>query len=188
MKFTKGYNSANTQIPLSRRDMFQDTQWMAEIMDSTEPYMYYAFSYVVQLLSHIWLFETPWTTARHASLSYYLLEFAQIHVHWVSDAIQPSHPLSSPSPPTFNLSQHQGLFQWKVLQFFSSGDQITGASASASVLPMSIQDCFPLGLTGLISMQSKGLANTTVQKHQFFGTLLSLSANSHIHTRLLEKT
>ena len=52
-KLIKGYNSANTQIPLSLRDMFQDPQWMAEIMDSTELYMYYAFPYVVQLLSHI---------------------------------------------------------------------------------------------------------------------------------------
>ena len=71
-----------------------------------------------------------------------LLEFTQTHVHWVSDAIQPSHPLLSP-PPALNLSQHQGLFQWvnsshevaKVLEF----------SASASVLPMNIQDWFPLG-------------------------------------------
>ena len=57
--------------------------------------------------------------------------------------------------------------------------QSIGASASASVLPMSIQDCFPLGLTGLISVQSKGLANTTVQKHQCFGTQLSLFQLSH---------
>ena len=70
-----------------------------------------------------------------------------------------SHPLSSPSPPTLNLSQHQGLFQW------------ASSSASASVLPMNIQDWFPLRLTGWISLQSKRLSrvfsNTTVQKHQF---------------------
>ena len=59
-------------------------------------------------------------------------EFAQIHVHWVSDAIQLSHPLSSPSPPTFYLSQHQGLFQWS--QLFASGGQSIGALASASLL------------------------------------------------------
>ena len=85
-------------------------------------------------------------------------------VHWVSDAIQPSHPLLSPSPPAISLSQHQGLFQW-----VSSSLQVAkGASASASVLPMNIQDGFPLGWTGLISLQSKGLSrvfsNTTVQK------------------------
>ena len=96
-------------------------------------------------------------------------ELAQIHVHQVGDAIQPSHPLSS--PPAFNLSHHQGLFKW--VYFFASGGQSIGASASASVLSMNIQDWFPLGLTGLISLLSKGLSrvfsNTTVQKHQFFG-------------------
>ena len=81
----------------------------------------------------------------------------------------PSHPLLSPSP-VFNLSQHQGSFP--VSQFFTSGCQSIGASASASVLPMNIQGWFPLGLTGWISLQSKGLwrvfSSTTVQKHQFF--------------------
>ena len=66
-------------------------------------------------------------------------------------------------------------------QFFSSGDQSIGVSASASVLPMSIKDWFPLGLTGLISLQSKGLSrvfsNTTVQKHQFFSTQLFYGPN-----------
>ena len=78
---------------------------------------------------------------------HHLPELVQTHVHWVSDAIQPSHPLSSPSP-AFNLSQHQDLFQW-----VSSSHQVakvSEASASASVLPMSIQGWFPLGLTGLI--------------------------------------
>ena len=73
--------------------------------------------------------------------------------------------------------------------FFTSGGQTIGASAS--VLPMNIQDWFPLGLTDLISLQSKGLSrvfsNTTVQKHQFFGAQLSLWSNSHIHTWQLEK-
>ena len=97
------------------------------------------------------------------------------YVHWVSDAIQPSHPLSSHSPPTFNLSQDQGLFQG---QFFASGGQSIGVSASESLLPMNTQDWSPLGCTGWISLQSKGLSrvfsSTTVQKHQFFGTQLSL--------------
>ena len=189
-----------------------------------------------------------------------LPKLAQTHVHPVGDAIQPSHLLSSPSPPAFDLSQSQGLFKWvssltqeaKVMefqlqhqfssvqfsrsvvsdslwphglqhtrppcpsptpevysnscplsrwchptisssvipfssclrsfpasgsfqmsQFFASGGQSIGVSVSPSVLPMNIQDWFPLGLTGLISLQSKGLSrvfsNTTVQKHQFFG-------------------
>ena len=65
---------------------------------------------------------------------HYLLEFVQNHVHWVSDATQPSHPLSSPSLPDLSLSQHQGLFQWG-----NSSHQVA-ISASASVLPMNIQD------------------------------------------------
>ena len=102
-----------------------------------------------------------------------LPEFTWIHVHWVGDVIQPSHPLSSPSPPAFDISQHQGLYKWVSS---SSGGQSIGASAS--VLPMNIQDWFPLGWIGWISLQSKGLSrvfsNTTVQKHQFFGAQLSL--------------
>ena len=80
------------------------------------------------------------------------------------DGIQPSHPLSSPSPPEFNLSQYQGLFPMS--QFFTFGGQSN--EVSASVLPMNIQDWFALGLTGLISLQPKGLSrvfsNTTVQE------------------------
>ena len=85
-----------------------------------------------------------------------LLEFTQTHVNWVSGAIQPSHPLSSPSPPAFSLSQHQGSFQMS--QFFTSDGQSTGVSALASVLPMNTQDWFPLGWTGWIFLQSKGLS------------------------------
>ena len=103
------------------------------------------------------------------------LEFTQVHVQWISDAIQPSHPLLPFSPSAFNLSQHQDL-----LQCVSWLHQVAsvGASALVSVLPMNIQEWFPLGLTGCISLQSKGLStvfyNTTVQKHQFFSTQLSL--------------
>ena len=82
-----------------------------------------------------------------------LPEFTQTHVHRVSDAIQPSALLSSPSPPTFNLSQHQGLFPKS--QFFPSGGQSIRVWAWASVLPVNIQDWFPLGWTGWISLQSK---------------------------------
>ena len=104
-----------------------------------------------------------------------VLEFTQTHVHWVGDAIQQSHPLSSPSPPARNLSQHQGLLKWvsyshqvaKILEF-----------CSTSVLPKNTQNWSPLGWTGWISLQSKGLSrvfsNTTVQKHQFFSAQLSL--------------
>ena len=104
---------------------------------------------------------------------HYLLEPTQTHVHWVGDAIQPSHPLSSPSSLALSLSQHQSfLMSW----LFTSGGQRIGSSAPASVLPMNIQNWFPLGLTGLISLQSKGLSkdfsNTTVWKLQSFSALL----------------
>ena len=116
-----------------------------------------------------------------------LPEFIQTHVHWVSDDIQPSHPLSSPSPPIFNLSQHQCLFKW-----VSSSHQVAKLlEFLLSVLPRNTQDWSPLGWTGWISLQSKGLSrvfsNTTVQKHQFFGTQLSSQSNSPIHTWLLKK-
>ena len=118
-----------------------------------------------------------------------LLELSQARIHRVNDTIQPSHPLSSLSPPTFNPSQQQGLFQGVI-----SSHQV------AKVLEFQLQHqsfqwifgtWFPLGLTGLISLQSKGLSrvfsNTTVQKHQFFGAHLSSESNSHIHTWPLEK-
>ena len=119
---------------------------------------------------------------------HYLPEFAQTRVHWVGDAIQPSHPLLPPSPPALSLSQHQSFsMSW----LFASGGQSIGASASASVLPVNIQSWFPLGLTGLISLLSKGLSrvlsSTTVQKHQFFSAQPFLWSNSHIHMWLREK-
>ena len=110
-----------------------------------------------------------------------------IHVRWISDAIQPSHRLSSPSPPACNLAQHQSF---PMSQFFASGGQRIGASAAASVFPMSIQEWFPLRLTGLICLLSKGLSrvfsSTTVWKHQFFSAQLSLWSNSYMCILLLE--
>ena len=103
------------------------------------------------------------------SVLHHLPELAQTHVHWIGDAIQPSRPLPSASPPALNLFQHQGLLLGVV---FPSGGQNNGASASAPILPVNIHGWFPLGLTSLIFLQSKGLSrvfsNTTVQKHHFF--------------------
>ena len=117
-------------------------------------------------------------------------ELAQTHVHWIGDAIQPSHHLSSPSPPRLQSFPASGSFP--VSQFFTSGGQSIGVSASASVLPVNIQDWFYLQLTGLNSLYSQGLSrifsNTTIQKHLFLSTQLSLWSNSHIHTWLLEKS
>ena len=100
-------------------------------------------------------------------------EFTQTHVHWVGSVIQPFHPLLSPSPPTFNLSQHKGLCKW-----VSSLNQVVKVLEFQLQHPMNTQDWFPSGWTNWISLQPKGLSrvfsNTTVQKHQFFGTQLSL--------------
>ena len=102
--------------------------------------------------------------------------------------IQPSHPLLPPSPPALNLPQHQGLFQW-----VSSLHQVAKTLVlQASVLPKNSQGWFPLGLTGLISLLSKGLSRvisrTTFQKQQFFGAQPSLWTNSHIHNMTTRKT
>ena len=118
-----------------------------------------------------------------------LLEFTQTHVHRVSDAIQPSHPLSSPSPPAPNPSQHQSPFQWVNSSHW--GGQSIGVSASASFLPKKSQGWSPSEWTGWISLLSKGLSrvfsNTTLQKHQFFGAQPSSQSNSQIRTWPQEK-
>ena len=112
-----------------------------------------------------------------------LPEFTQTHVHHVGDAIQPSHPRLSPSIPAPKPSQHQSLFQWVNSLH---GGQSTGVSALASFLPKKSQGWSPSEWNGWISLTSKGLSrvfsNTTVQKHQFFGTQPSSQSNSHIHT------
>ena len=102
------------------------------------------------------------------------------------------HPTISSSliPFSSSLQSFPASGSFPVSQFFASGGQSIGASAS--VLPMNIQDWFPLGLTGLISLHSKRLSsifsNTMAQKHQFYDSQLSLWSNSHIHTWLLEKS
>ena len=121
------------------------------------------------------------------SVLHYFLEFSQTHVHWVSDAVQPSYPLL-PASVALSLSN---------IRVFSSELALLitrtriGASTSASVIPMNIQGWSPLGLTGLISLQSKGLSrvfsSTTVRKHQFFSTQPSLWSSSHIYMWLLKK-
>ena len=121
----------------------------------------------------------PWTAACQASIHHQLLELTQTHVHWVGGVIQPSHPVI-PFSSRFQSFPASGSFQMS--QFFESGGQSIGVSASASVLPMNKQGWFPLRLTGLI-LQSKGhsrvSSSTTIQKHQFFSTQPSLRSNSH---------
>ena len=139
--------------------------------------LYISFSYItpvqfssVQSLSRVRLFATPWIAARQASLFHHQLpEFTQIHIHRVSDAIQPSHPRSSPSPAA-NPSQHQSLFQW-----------VNSSHEVAKVLELQLQhhsfqrnprtDLLHNGLVGspCSPRDSRVFSNTTVQKHQFFG-------------------
>ena len=141
-------------------------------------------SFLVQSLSHVWLFATPWTAAQQASLSFTV----SLSLSKLMSIESRCHPTTSSSGP-FLLLMHSvspapGSFP--VSRLFTWGGQSIRASASASVLPMNIQGWFPLGLSGFISLLSKGLSrvfsNTTVSKHQFFGTQPSLWSNSHIHT------
>ena len=130
----------------------------------------------VQSLSHAWLFATPWITAHQASLpttnswsSPKLMSIKSVmpSSHLILGRPVSSWPQSLPASESFPMSQ---LFAW--------GGQSTGVSSSKSVLPMNTQDWSPLGWTGWISLQSKGLSrvfsNTTVQKHQFFSAQLYL--------------
>ena len=103
---------------------------------------------------------TPWTAA---TVHYELLELTQTHVHGVGDAIQPSHPLLSPFSSHLQSFLAPGSFPMS--QFFASCGQSIGASVSASVLPMNIQDWFPLGWIGLISLQSLLTLKSLLQHH-----------------------
>ena len=108
-----------------------------------------------------------------------LLELSQTHVHWVSDAIQPYHPLLSPSPPAFNVSQHQGFSNESFLRirwpkYWSFSFSISPSNEYWGLISFRM-DCSPLQSKGL----SRVFSNTTVQKHQFFSAQLSLESNSH---------
>ena len=142
-----------------------------------------------QSLSCVRLFATPWIAARQASLS---ITNSGIYPNpcpsswWCHPAISSSVIPFSSCPQSLPASQSLPMSQ-----LFAWGGQSTGLSALASVLPVNTQDWSPLGWTGWISLQSKGLSrvfsNTIVQKHQFFGTQLSSQSNSHIHTWPMEK-
>ena len=151
--------------------------------------IFFCFLVSVQLLSCVWLLwphglqharipcssPTPWACSNSCPLSWWC------------------HPttLSFVVPFSFYLQSFPSSGYFPRSQFIPSGGQSTGSSASASVHPMNIQDWFPLGWTGFISLQAMGLSrvfsNTTVQKHQFFHAQLSLWSNSHIHAWPLEK-
>ena len=144
---------------------------------------------LVQSPSRVRLFSTQWAAARQASLfftiSRSLLKLTCIELVTPSDHLIICHPLLLLSSifPSIRVFANELVLPW--------GGQSIGVSASASVLPVNIQDWFPLGSTDLISLLSKGLSrvfsNTTVEKHQFFGAQLSSQSNSHIHSWPLEK-
>ena len=152
--------------------------YMHKIVEGTWELLPYFSS--VQSFSHVQLFATPWIAACQASLSitnsWSLLKLMSIESVMPSNHLILCHPLLLLPSIFSNESNESGSFQMS--QFFTSGSQSIRVSASASVLPMNIQGWFPLGWTGWISLQSKGFSrvfsNTTVQKHQFFGTQLSL--------------
>ena len=162
---------------------------LSHFSSSGTPIKYNAFS-SVQSLSRVRLFVTPWPAAWQASLSITISQSLPKFTY--TELVMPSnHLISCHSlllPPSIFLS----------IRVFSNesalriSGQSIGVSGSTSVLPMNTQDWSPLGWTGWISLQSKGLSrvfsNTTFQKHQLFGTQLSLWSNSHFHTWLLEKT
>ena len=129
----------------------------------------------VQSLSHVWLFATPWTTAHQASLS---ITNSQSPPRPMSiELVMPSNHLIFCRPLLLLPSIFPSIRVFQMSQLFTSSGQSIGVSASISVIPMNTQDWSPLGWTGWISLQSKGLSrvfsNTTVQKHQFFGAQLS---------------
>ena len=144
------------------------------------------FSSVPSLIC-VRLFAIPWATARQTSLSitnsWSLLKLMSVKSVMPSNRLILCRPLLPSIFPSIRVFSNESVLRirWPSI----------GASASASVLPMKNQDWFLLGLTGLISLQFKGLSrvfsSTTVQKHQFFGAQLSLRSNSHIHTWPLEK-
>ena len=143
----------------------------------------------VQLLSCVWVFGTPWIAAHQASLS--------ITTPRAYSNSCPSsrwcHPTISSSVFPFSscLQSFPGSGSFPMSQLFASGGQNIGASALASVLLLNIQGWFPLQLTGLVSLQSKGFSrvfsSTTIRRHQFFSAQPFLLSSSHIRTWLLEK-
>ena len=175
-------NSLPSELPKTRLSYCKELCWYRYIAKAVTENT--TFSSVTQSCPTTCDFmdgSTPGFPVHHQ-----LQELTQTHV---SELVMPSHPLLSPSPPAFNcpsirVFSNESVIRIRWPKYWSFSFR--------SVLPMNIQDWFPLGWTGWISFQSKGLSrafsNTTVQKHQFCSNQLSLYFNSHIHTWLLEKS
>ena len=143
--------------------------------------------WLVQSPGHVRLSQTPWTSAHQASLSFTISQ--SLLKLMSTESVIPSTILYSVAPFCSCPQSSPASRSFPVYWLFVSGGQTIGASVSALVLPMNIQGWYPLELTGLISLQSKGLSRVfsspTVRKHQFFSALPSLLSSSHIHTWLL---
>ena len=140
----------------------------------------------VQSLSHVWLFVTPWTV-HQASLSITnsqtLWGSAQTHVHWVGDAIQLSHPLSSPSPPALSLSQHQGLFKWVTLRirwpkYWGFSFNISASNEQPGPISFRMDWLDLLAVQGTLS---RVFSNTTVQNNSLALSFLHSPTLTSIH-------
>ena len=131
------------------------------------------------------LMSAPCQALLFSTISWSLLKFTS------TELVMPSNYLILCLPLLFCHQSFPASGSFSMSQLFTSGSQSIGLSASAPVLPMNVQSWLPLGLTGLISLQSNGLSrvfpNTIVRKHQFFSADSSLWSKSHIHTWLLEK-
>ena len=172
-----------TESPLSPRHCSWNVSYFSYLPVKLEALGVHLFS-SVQSLSRVQLFATPWTAAHQTSLS---ITNSQSLLKLMSiESVMPSNHSSSVVPFSYRLQSFPASGSLQMSQFFASGEWSLRVSASASVFPMNIQDWFSLGWTGWMSLQSKGLSrvfsNTTVQKHQFFGTQPSSQSYSHIHT------
>ena len=140
-------------------------------------------NFCVQSLSRVQLFVTSMECSMLGSpVLHYIPEFAQTHVHWVGDAIQPSHPLLPPPPPAFSLSQHQGLFQW--VGSLHQVAKVLGVPASASVLPMKIQGWFNFKWINFLILRFLVVLNLStgfLLSHYFFGYCSSFTLRRKAH-------
>ena len=163
--------SANYQFfYFAEKDIWFQKSYVFEAFSSLQ--LYFQFTIIiVQLLSCIWLLQMPWTAVSQAFVSFTVSEFAQTHVHWVSDAIQPSHPLSPPSPPapSFPVSHSFPMLplcvRWP--EYWSSSFSISPSNEYLG--------WFPLGLTGLI-LRVQGTLKSLLQHHNSKASILQCSA------------
>ena len=172
-------NACLSQIPLPYWKCDKSIKMLAKLPNTNKIFYNCLLVVVVQMLSPVRFFATPWTAAHQASLSFTISRVCSNSCplnQWCYLTIS-----SSASPLSFCLQPFPSLGSYPMSWLFTSDGQSIGASGSSSVLPINIQGLFPLGLTGLIFFQPKELSKSLLKHHS------SLWSNSHIHTWLLEK-